>query len=58
MKYFAELSVEKLKIGGSFDLVGWKKNMFYFQPTDKKYRNLPKIGVHTPNCCLKKWAEE
>ena len=28
--------MEKLKIGGFFDPIGWKKNMFYFHPIHKK----------------------
>ena len=32
--------------------------MFYFHPVHKNVGNLSKIGVHTSNCCLKKWAEE
>ena len=50
--------VGKLKIGGSFDLIGWKWNMFYFHQYLKNVGNLSKIGVHTSNCCLKKWAKE
>ena len=58
-KYFAESSVGKLKIGGSFDLIGsGNRTCSVFIQYIENVGNLSKIGVHKSNCCLKKWAEE
>ena len=51
MKIFCSTKRGKIKICGSFD-------MFYFHPIHKNVGNLSKIGVHTSNCCIKKWTKE
>ena len=46
MKVFTGLSAGKLKIGGSFDLIG----LFFCHPIHKNVGNLSELGVHTSNC--------
>ena len=41
------------KIGGSFDLIGWKQNMFYFHPIHKVSETCQKLAFTHPFVVLK-----
>ena len=58
VKIFSEIERGKIKVGGSFDLIGSKETCSIFIQYTRTAGNLSKFGVHTSNCCLKKWAKE
>ena len=57
-KYFAGPSVRKWEIGGCFDLIVWKQDVFLFHSIHQKYGKLQKLAFKHPIVVFKSGSKE